>query len=201
MSLNWKFAGAAFAAAFSFAGTAPAADWLPGTVAIPAGAFIAGSDRAERDFAFTIDASAYGHNATREQRWYETERARTRISATGRPERELLPLGGKARSAKGAPMSTAAFAITVTPITNHQYAAFVEATGHRVPEVDRATWESDGLVHAYETTRRFAWPDRHPPAGRDEHPVVLVSRADAEAYAAWSSRRTGARRRLPRELE
>ena len=27
------------------------------------------------------------------------------MSATGRPERELLPLGGKARSAKGAPMS------------------------------------------------------------------------------------------------
>jgi len=27
------------------------------------------------------------------------------ISAKGRPERELLPLGGKARSAKGAPIS------------------------------------------------------------------------------------------------
>ena len=26
------------------------------------------------------------------------------MSATGRPERELLPLGGKARSAKGAPI-------------------------------------------------------------------------------------------------
>jgi hypothetical protein len=27
------------------------------------------------------------------------------MSATGRPERELLPLGGTARSAKGAPVS------------------------------------------------------------------------------------------------
>jgi hypothetical protein len=27
------------------------------------------------------------------------------MSAKGRPERELLPLGGKARSAEGAPMS------------------------------------------------------------------------------------------------
>ena len=27
------------------------------------------------------------------------------MSAKGRPERELLPLGGKARSAKGAPVS------------------------------------------------------------------------------------------------
>ena len=30
------------------------------------------------------------------------------MSAQGRPKRELLPLGGKARSAKGAPMSAAA---------------------------------------------------------------------------------------------
>ena len=30
------------------------------------------------------------------------------MSAKGRPERELLPLGGKARSAKGAPTSDAA---------------------------------------------------------------------------------------------
>ena len=29
------------------------------------------------------------------------------MSAKGRPERELLPLGGTARSAKGAPMSAA----------------------------------------------------------------------------------------------
>jgi hypothetical protein len=29
------------------------------------------------------------------------------ISAAGRPKRELLPLGGKARSAKGAPISAA----------------------------------------------------------------------------------------------
>jgi len=29
------------------------------------------------------------------------------MSATGRPKRELLPLGGKARSAKGVPMSVA----------------------------------------------------------------------------------------------
>jgi hypothetical protein len=29
------------------------------------------------------------------------------MSAQGRPKRELLPLGGKARSAKGAPMSVA----------------------------------------------------------------------------------------------
>jgi hypothetical protein len=30
------------------------------------------------------------------------------LSAAGRPKRELLPLGGKARSAKGAPLSAAA---------------------------------------------------------------------------------------------
>ncbi len=176
MNPNCNLASATFALVVWFAGTAHAADWLPETVEIPAGAFIAGSDRSERDYAYAIDESAYGNAATREQRWYESERSRTRVRTT-------------------------AFAITVTPITNGQYAVFVAETGHRAPEVDRATWESYGLNHDYATTRRFAWADRRPPDGRDLHPVVLVSRADAEAYAAWLSRRTGMRWRLPREFE
>jgi len=37
------------------------------------------------------------------------------ISAKGRPERELLPLGGKARSAKGAPISAKGAPVNDTP--------------------------------------------------------------------------------------
>ena len=40
------------------------------------------------------------------------------VSATGRPERELLPLGGKARSAKGAPMTAPWVEQGRAPITN-----------------------------------------------------------------------------------
>lgn len=151
-------------------------DWMPMLVEIPAGVFVAGSDRKERELAYRLDELAYGEPITRRQQWYAEERPR-----------------GKA--------TTKAYAITRTPITNRQYAAFVAETGHRPPDVDLATWNSYGLIHPYERTRRYAWRDRKPPAGREDHPVVLVTRADAVAYARWLSRKTGRRWRLPSELE
>lgn len=145
-------------------------------VEIPGGAFVAGSDRAERELAYRLDERAYGEPVTRRGGWYEGESSRRRAT-------------------------TSAYAITVTPITNRQYAAFVAETGHRAPDVDRGTWTGYGLIHPYERTRRFAWIVGKPPAGRGDHPVVLVSRADSAAYAQWLSRRTGTRWRLPTELE
>ncbi len=173
-----RFAHLAFALPLALAGTParPAQDWLPPLVEIPGGPFIAGSDRKERELAYRLDERAYGEPITRRQRWYEGERARGRAS-------------------------TQAYAITLTPITNRQYAAFVAETGHRAPDVDPATWDSYGLIHPYERTRRFAWREAEPPAGREDHPVVLVSHADAVAYAKWLSRKTGLRWRLPSELE
>ncbi|MCH7888170.1 MAG: SUMF1/EgtB/PvdO family nonheme iron enzyme [Proteobacteria bacterium] len=155
---------------------ADAAAPAPELVAIPAGAFVAGSDDAEREAAYRLDEAAYGHGATRQQRWYAGER---------RP----------------GTLSTAAYAITRTPITNAQYAAFVAATGHPAPDVDAATWRSYRLRHPYSATRRYAWADGRPPTGRGEHPVVLVSHHDARAYAAWLGDETGRRWRLPTEAE
>lgn len=149
---------------------------IPATVAVSAGYFIAGSDRAEREAAYRLDEAAYGHRRTREGRWYESERARG--------ERE-----------------TSAYAITATLITNAAYAAFVAATGHPAPGVDAATWAGYGLIHPYVRARRHAWVDGRPPPGRADHPVVLVSYEDATAYAAWLSAETGARWRLPSEDE
>lgn len=148
----------------------------PETVSIPAGRFIAGSDRAEREHAYRLDEQSYGHSITREQRWYEDE-----------PERhsEVLP----------------AFAIMKNLVTNAAYARFVEATDRPAPEVDAATWQTYGLVHPYARTRRHAWVDGRPPAQRADHPVVLVSQADAEAYALWLSAQTGLRWRLPTQLQ
>jgi len=154
----------------------PAQDWVPPVVEIPCGRFIAGSDRSERELAYRLDERAYGEPITRRERWYEGERPRRR-------------------------MSLRAYAIALTPITNRQYAAFVAETGHRAPDVDRATWTGYGLAHPYERTRRYAWREGKPPAGRENHPVVLVSLADAVAYADWLSRKTGMRWRLPTELE
>lgn len=158
-------------------GFAAAADPVaPAVVPIQAGPFIAGSDAAERTYAYRIDAAAYGRPITREQGWYETERPR-------------------------GPAETGAYAISVTPITNRQYAAFIAAIRHPAPDVDRATWQSYGLIHPYASTRRFAWVHGKPPRGREDHPVVLVSQADAMDYAAWLTRATGRIWRLPDERE
>ena len=155
---------------------AAAAALIPELVAIPAGAFIAGSDRAERELAYRMDEVAYRHSRTRDLKWYERERPKG--------EHEL-----------------SAFEITRTTITNRQYAAFVAATGHRPPEVDPETWAGYRLIHPYERTRRHAWREGRPPEGREDHPVVLVSHGDVLAYAAWLSRETGRQWRLPSELE
>lgn len=148
----------------------------PSTVRIPAGEFIAGSDEAERRAAYLLDEEAYGHDRTRRWGWYDGERPR-----------------GVER--------TDSFEITTTPITNAQYARFVRQTGHRAPDVDRRTWSSYELAHPYERTRRHAWGGTGPPAGREQHPVVLVSRRDAREYAGWLSSKTGATWRLPTALE
>jgi formylglycine-generating enzyme required for sulfatase activity len=144
----------------------------PELIAIPAGVFIAGSDRAERDLAYRLDEAAYGHSRTREGRWYDNEESR---------QDKALP----------------GFRITRMPITNAQYAVFLRASGYPPPEVDRATWESYRLVHPFARTRRHAWVGATPPSGRARHPVVLVSHEDALAYADWLSRETRCLWRLP----
>ena len=154
----------------------PQGTLIPEVIAIPAGPFIAGSDRAERESAYRLDETAYGHSVTRKQGWYEHERDR-----------------GEA--------VTGAYTITRTLVTNAQYGSFVTATGHPVPDVDRQTWAGFGLIHSYDTTRRFAWTGGAPPTGREMHPVVLVSVDDVQAYAKWLSSVTRSRWRLARELE
>ncbi len=148
----------------------------PESVTVAAGSFIAGSDAAEREIGYRLDEAAYGHSVTRQNGWYDRERPRGKKSLPG-------------------------FAITRTTITNADYARFVEETGHPAPDVSASTWKGYGLIHPYERTRRHAWRDGRPPAGREKHPVVLVSHDDARAYAKWLSRRTGQDWRLPNELE
>lgn len=148
---------------------------VPEVVMIPAGPFIAGSDRAEREAAYQLDEAAYGHSVTRERKWYENERRR-------------------------APHETGRYWITKTPITNRQYEAFVYNHFREEPDVDRATWDSYGLIHPYERTEPYRWSGG-PPDGRADHPVVLITIADAYAYAGWLSERTARHWRLPTELE
>lgn len=153
-----------------------AANTIPALIEIPAGIFIMGSDAGERDLAYRLDESAYHAPITREQGWYEGELPRQSVHSE-------------------------AYCITATPITNRQYAAFIAATWHHTPHVDRRTWASYNLAHPFQSTQRFAWKDRKPPQGREDHPVVLVSLADAQDYAAWLTQQTGYPWRLPTEQE
>ncbi|OIP07640.1 MAG: hypothetical protein AUK49_14055 [Betaproteobacteria bacterium CG2_30_68_42] len=166
----------AIGAALLATGLAAQAAVEPETVQVPAGSFVMGSDRAEREAAYRLDEAAYGARTTRTQRWYENERPRQRARID-------------------------AFAILAVPVTNAQYATFVRATGHRAPDVSEAEWIRSGLAHAWAATRRFAWSGGAPPAGREEHPVVLVDLEDARAYAGWLSAQTGRSWRLPAEVE
>jgi toxoflavin biosynthesis protein ToxD len=148
----------------------------PTTVAVPAGPFIEGSSVAQREYAYQLDEAAYGDSRSPEGKWYESE---TSLQSA----------------------LTDAFAIMTNLVSNADYARFVEATGHPPPDVDRDAWAAYGLVQPYESTRRFAWTDGVPPEGREDHPVVLVSRDDAQAYAAWLSQQTGQSWRLAEAQE
>ncbi|MCC0012173.1 MAG: SUMF1/EgtB/PvdO family nonheme iron enzyme [Rhodobiaceae bacterium] len=145
-------------------------------VTVPAGPFISGSDRAERDYAYKIDEQAYGHTITRDNTWYENDLPR-------------------------AERSTGAFAIMKAPVTVAQYAEFIAETGHPAPQVSRQVWDSYRLIHPYERTLKFQWTGGKPPEGRMNHPVTMVSYDDARAYVAWLAGKTGLPWRLPAELE
>jgi serine/threonine-protein kinase len=72
------------------------------------------------------------------------------------------------------------YLIGKTPVTNKQYQAFVQATGHKQPE----HWKNGGI-----------------PNSKQEHPVVQVSWQDGVAFCAWASKVSGQEVRLPSEAE
>ncbi|MEP6740980.1 MAG: bifunctional serine/threonine-protein kinase/formylglycine-generating enzyme family protein [bacterium] len=67
-----------------------------------------------------------------------------------------------------------------TEVTNAEYAEFVRDMNYQVPS---------------------HWLRGQPLAGQDQWPVVNVSSKDAEAFAAWRSKRDGVTYRLPTEEE
>jgi serine/threonine protein kinase len=87
----------------------------------------------------------------------------------------------------GSPQETPAHAVTVqqfqmdrTEVSNAEYLDFVRATDHPAP------------AH---------WVDKKPPFGQENWPVVNVTFADANAFAAWRSKRDSVTYRLPTEEE
>jgi formylglycine-generating enzyme required for sulfatase activity len=78
------------------------------------------------------------------------------------------------------PVTVPTFYLGRTEVTNAQYAEFVRDANYKAP--------SD-------------WVDGKPLRGQEQWPVVNVSQRDAEAYAAWRSKRDKVAYRLPTEEE
>jgi formylglycine-generating enzyme required for sulfatase activity len=66
------------------------------------------------------------------------------------------------------------------PVSNAQYYAFMQATGHRPP---------------------LFWPKGEYPSDQGDHPVVGVNLLDAVAFSAWAAAESGLPLRLPTEPE
>ncbi|HED13026.1 MAG TPA: hypothetical protein ENI62_05120 [Gammaproteobacteria bacterium] len=152
----------------------PSAQLFADQITIPAGPFIMGSDRAERELGYQLD-EARGSHFARQYRWFENETRRTPTLPTYRIDR--------------------------TPVTQSQYQKFIMATNHPQPGVDAKTWASYRLIYPYRTALRYSWQHGQPPAGRQLHPVVLVTAADAETYCAWRGSIEGKQLQLPSEAE
>lgn len=126
---------------------------------IPAGPFWMGSTPQERELGYALD-EARGSTAARSYRWFDNE-TRQQIK---------LP----------------AYRIDRTQVTQSQFRRFVQETSYPAPSVDRKTWEGYRLIHPFSRAQKYNWQDGQPPAGKQDHPVVLVDARAAEAYCAWA---------------
>lgn len=146
-------------------------------ITIPAGPYVAGSTPEEREEAYADYRATAGHDAALRGEWFDREEPRR-------------------------PAHLPAFRIDLVPVTNAAYAEFVRDTGVSAPFIDAETWAAQKLSQHYDSeVARLNWVDGHPPAGREDHPVVLVTWDQATAYCAWRGAVVGQERRLPTEAE
>jgi len=95
------------------------------------------------------------------------------------------------------------FAIGKHEVTRGQFAAFVAETGHPIgPKCWAWDAKSDNYAEmaGWVVQQGKSWKDPGF-AQTDDHPVVCVDFADAKAFAAWLSKKTGETYRLPNEAE
>jgi formylglycine-generating enzyme len=90
---------------------------------------------------------------------------------------------------------TKPFALGKTEVTRGQFASFVAATGQE-PK-NGCLGRLKGVVGYHE---ELSWKTLDF-VQTDDHPVVCINRADAEAYMAWLSKLTGYTYRFPSEAE
>jgi formylglycine-generating enzyme required for sulfatase activity len=85
------------------------------------------------------------------------------------------------------------FFIDRTPVTNHQFSEFVKATGHQTTaEVLGSGWVKVGRMTDLYPLRGANWAHPSGPGSSwmniPDHPVVLLSWHDTQAYAEWAGK-------------
>lgn len=98
------------------------------------------------------------------------------------------------------PKEVSSFLIDKYPVTNHQFAGFVEQTGYETT-AERMGYGFVYMLDYWEQVDNAHW--RHPQGSEDQdvlesrldHPVVHIAHVDALAYASWAGKR------LPTEVE
>ena len=157
-----------------------------GFVFVEGGDFLRGSDRTQKDYAYRISAQGFADSPDqiakaeagyRRRGWFDQE-----------PDEQTVNL--------------AAFCLAQNLITNEDYQTFVQSSGHDQPGISAAAYQAQGfLVHDYSKVEPYLWQDEQYPAGRGQHPVVLISYEDALAYTQWRSQQDGVTYRLPTTWE
>jgi len=99
-----------------------------------------------------------------------TEQALTALRNNPPSDMILIPAGDFLMGDQKQSVHVDAFYIDKVPVTNAEYAKFVEATGRAPPP----NWEERGGTY---------------PPDRANHPVVFVNWFDAQDYAAWAGKR------------
>ncbi|MCB9562754.1 MAG: SUMF1/EgtB/PvdO family nonheme iron enzyme [Kofleriaceae bacterium] len=146
-------------------------------VTIPGGRYVAGSTPEERAAAYDAYLTTSGADTARERAWFAKEE-----------DRHVAELP--------------TFRIDLMPVTNAAYAEFVADGGAPAPTMDEATWRAQGFSQRWpDEVERYVWLDGAPPPGRADHPVVLITWAEAAAYCAWRGEVVGEPRRLPSAAE
>lgn len=98
------------------------------------------------------------------------ESAKAVLRSNPPSEMILIPAGNFLMGDEKRPVRVDAFYVDKYPVTNAEYAKFVETTGHPPPP----NWEETGGTY---------------PPGMANHPVVFVNWFDAQDYAAWAGKR------------
>lgn len=140
---------------------------------VAAGDFRRGSTVLERQQAYDDFLATAGSDGARQAKWFS-------------------------REAESSTAYLKSYRFDRAPVTQAAYAEFVRQSGVDAPSIDEVTWKAQGFIQPYQTeVKRFNWKDGHPPKARSDHPVVLVTWADARAYCQWRGEIVGQSRRLP----